>query len=217
MRNSITSTARLISFIQRLEHLNDEQKAVGDDIRETLAECKSEGFHVGTIKEILRLRKMSQDEREEHEALLDIYKAALGMLDGTPLGSAAINRLQNPPKPPPKPGAEGEPVAETPTPEPGEANSLAKPVPGQASVLPEEIEDARFAGFNAAKIGTSVIQNPHRAHDPRRAAWDEGWCDGAGSDGMEIPAAWKPTPKAKLAKPKPAPEAPPDDQPGESA
>ena len=59
------------------------------------------------------------------------------------------------------------------------------------------IDEAREQGREAAKEGKPVTLNPFVARDPRRAAWDEGWCMEAGSDGMDIPAAWKRTKKPK--------------------
>lgn len=88
---------RLRSFIERIERLEEEKKQLQADIREVKSEAKSAGFDIKTINEILRLRKMDQSEREEHEALVDIYKAALGMLYDTPLGEAARRRLSGRP------------------------------------------------------------------------------------------------------------------------
>src|SRR3546814_19765148 len=73
---------RLRSFIERIERLEEEKAALGADIREVFAEAKGSGFDVKIMRQILKLRKMEQADRQEQEALLDLYMAALGMGDG---------------------------------------------------------------------------------------------------------------------------------------
>ena len=68
---------RIRSFIERLEHIDEEIKALNEGKKQVLAEAKGEGFDVKVLKEILRLRKLDQDEREEHESLLDLYLRAM--------------------------------------------------------------------------------------------------------------------------------------------
>ena len=75
---------RLRSFIERIERLEEEKAALGNDIREVFAEAKGSGFDVKIMRQILKLRKMEQADRQEQEALLDLYMAALGMGDGPP-------------------------------------------------------------------------------------------------------------------------------------
>ena len=70
---------RLKSFIERIERLEEEKKAIGGDIKEVYAEAKSSGFDTKIIRQIVRLRKMKPDDRAEMEAILDTYKAALGL------------------------------------------------------------------------------------------------------------------------------------------
>lgn len=71
---------RLRSFIDRVERLHDERKAIAGDVASVLAEAKGEGFCTKTIKAVIKLRGMDQAERAEADALLDTYLAALGML-----------------------------------------------------------------------------------------------------------------------------------------
>jgi uncharacterized protein (UPF0335 family) len=71
---------RLKSFIERIERLEEEKKALAEDIKEVFAEAKGVGFDVKTMRQIVKLRKMDQDDLDEQEALLDTYKRALGML-----------------------------------------------------------------------------------------------------------------------------------------
>ncbi len=70
---------RLRTIIERIERLEDEKKALSDDIREVYAEAKSAGFDAKIIRQIVRLRKMNTNERNEMEQVLDVYKRALGM------------------------------------------------------------------------------------------------------------------------------------------
>lgn len=70
---------RLRSFIERIERLEEEKKGIQDDIKDIFAEAKGTGFDVKTIRQIIRLRRMEKDDRQEADALLELYKAALGM------------------------------------------------------------------------------------------------------------------------------------------
>ncbi len=72
---------RLRSFIERIERLEDEKAALAGDIREVYAEAKATGFDVRTIRQVVRLRKMDRDARNEQEHLLDLYKRAVGLED----------------------------------------------------------------------------------------------------------------------------------------
>ncbi|MFT8720434.1 DUF2312 domain-containing protein [Acetobacter sp.] len=70
---------RLCSFIERVERLDEERKALTSDIKDIFNEAKSAGFDVKTIKQILKLRKLEPTEIEEMETLLHIYMRSLGM------------------------------------------------------------------------------------------------------------------------------------------
>ena len=70
---------RLRSFIERIERLEEEKAALAADVREVYAEAKGDGFDVKTMRQIVRLRKMESSDRAEQEALLDLYKTALGL------------------------------------------------------------------------------------------------------------------------------------------
>ena len=91
--NAGIASEQLASYIERIERLVVEKEHLQADIKQVKAEAKAVGFDIPTINALLKLRKMEDHEREEHEALLDIYKAALGMLYDTPLGEAARRRL----------------------------------------------------------------------------------------------------------------------------
>ena len=70
---------RLRSIIERIERLEEERKALADDIKDIFAEGKSTGFDVKVIRQIIRIRKQEPAEVEEQETLLDLYRRALGM------------------------------------------------------------------------------------------------------------------------------------------
>ncbi len=77
---------RLKSFIERIERLEEEKRALGADIKDVYAEAKGSGFEPRIMRQIVKIRKMDKDAVDEEEALLDLYKRALGML---PDGEAA--------------------------------------------------------------------------------------------------------------------------------
>lgn len=84
---------RLRLLIERVERLEEEKKGIGDDIREVYAEAKAVGYDAKIMRQVVRLRKMAPDDRREMEAILDLYKAALGLdYSATPLGAATIQR-----------------------------------------------------------------------------------------------------------------------------
>jgi len=70
---------RLRSVIERVERLEEEKKAISNEIKDIFSEAKSAGFDVRTIKSVLKLRRLEPKEIEESENLLDIYRRALGM------------------------------------------------------------------------------------------------------------------------------------------
>lgn len=77
-----TSVARdqLRTIVERIERLEEEKKTIADDIRDVYAEAKANGFDVKTLRQVVRLRKVEVAERQEQEAMLDLYLSALGML-----------------------------------------------------------------------------------------------------------------------------------------
>lgn len=70
---------RLRLLIERIERLEEEKKGIGDDIKDVYLEAKAVGYDVKIMRQIVRLRKMQPDDRKEMEAILDLYKAALGL------------------------------------------------------------------------------------------------------------------------------------------
>ena len=82
--------AQLKSFIERIERLEEEKGALGEDIKEVYAEAKGSGFEPKIMRQIIKIRKMGKDEHDEQESLLDVYKRALGMVpEARPSAAAA--------------------------------------------------------------------------------------------------------------------------------
>jgi uncharacterized protein (UPF0335 family) len=72
---------QLKAFVERVEKLEEEKKAIADDIRDVYAEAKVNGFDVKALRSVVQLRKQDINERKEHEAILETYLHALGMLN----------------------------------------------------------------------------------------------------------------------------------------
>ena len=70
---------RLRLLIERVERLEEEKKGIQDDIKDVYAEAKAVGYDAKIMRQIVRLRKMKPDDRKEMDAILDLYKAALGL------------------------------------------------------------------------------------------------------------------------------------------
>ncbi|WP_168464377.1 DUF2312 domain-containing protein [Wolbachia endosymbiont of Ctenocephalides felis wCfeT] len=80
MEETVKITAdELRGYIERIEKLEQEKKDVQDHIRDVYAKAADEGWDTKVMKQVVRLRKMDDDDREEQEILLDTYKRALGM------------------------------------------------------------------------------------------------------------------------------------------
>jgi len=68
---------RILSFVERVEQIDEEMKALNEGKKEVFAEAKGEGFDVKVLKEILRIRKQDKEERDEQDSLLDLYMRAM--------------------------------------------------------------------------------------------------------------------------------------------
>ena len=85
MADDVTETSQTVAagqlraFIERIERLEEEKKTIADDIKEVYAEAKGTGFDTKAVRTIIRLRKKDQAERQEEEAIIELYMAALGM------------------------------------------------------------------------------------------------------------------------------------------
>jgi uncharacterized protein (UPF0335 family) len=71
---------QLKAFVERVERLEEEKKAIADDIRDVYGEAKVNGYDVKALRSVVRLRKLDINERREQEAILETYLHALGML-----------------------------------------------------------------------------------------------------------------------------------------
>ena len=77
------AAGQLRSFIERIERLEEEKKTLADDVRDVYAEAKGNGFDTKIMRQVIRLRKKDANERQEEEAILDLYMHALGMVPGS--------------------------------------------------------------------------------------------------------------------------------------
>ena len=80
-RGGGVAAERLKSFIERIERLEEEKAALASDIREIYSEAKGTGFDTKVMRQIVRLRKMEEADRQEMQAILATYKKALGLDD----------------------------------------------------------------------------------------------------------------------------------------
>ena len=71
---------QLKAFVERIERLEEEKQTITDDIKDVYAEAKGQGFDVKIMRQVIRIRKQDKSEREEMQAMLDLYLSALGML-----------------------------------------------------------------------------------------------------------------------------------------
>jgi uncharacterized protein (UPF0335 family) len=71
--------AKLKSFVERIEKLEEVKKTISEDIREVYAEAKGDGFDVKALRAVIRMYRQDTDQRKEYEALIDLYRDALGM------------------------------------------------------------------------------------------------------------------------------------------
>ena len=79
MNTASVTADELRQFVERIEHLNSEKADIADQVKEVMAEAKGRGYSGPIIREIVKLRKMRPDDLAEHEAILDLYRSALGM------------------------------------------------------------------------------------------------------------------------------------------
>jgi uncharacterized protein (UPF0335 family) len=79
MSEGTVAAEELRLLIERIERLEEEKKAIADDVKDVYLEAKSRGYDTKTMRTIIRLRKMEAHDRQEADALLETYKAALGI------------------------------------------------------------------------------------------------------------------------------------------
>lgn len=79
MSEATVSDEQLRLFVERIERLEEEKKGISEDIRDVYLESKSQGYDPKIMRQIVKLRKMPVHDRKEMEAILDVYKSALGI------------------------------------------------------------------------------------------------------------------------------------------
>lgn len=79
MAEATVSDQQLRLFVERIERLEEEKKGISDDVRDVYLEAKSQGYDPKIMRQIVKLRKMPVHDRKEMEAVLDVYKSALGI------------------------------------------------------------------------------------------------------------------------------------------
>ena len=77
--NEITDNPQLRLFVERVERLEEEKKGIADDIKDVYGEAKSTGYDTKIMRQIVRLRKMTKEDRDEQEALITLYGSQLGL------------------------------------------------------------------------------------------------------------------------------------------
>lgn len=180
--NGPVASEHLRLLFERIERLKEEIKALNADVKDVYLEAKSVGFDTGTMKDVLKLRAMTPDDRRTKLSMIELYMAAVGIGEGS-LSDMAADFLSDRFKPTEGDDKGGDDDGDggwTPPPAPPAAD-------GEPAKPPLTVEDATRLGKAAAAAGKPVTANPFPARDPRRAAWDQAWCQSAGSDGMEIP------------------------------
>ncbi|MEM7669491.1 MAG: DUF2312 domain-containing protein [Pseudomonadota bacterium] len=80
---SSVAADQLRSIVERIERLEEEKAEVAEQIKEVYSEAKANGYDTKTLRRVVSLRKKPADERDEEEAMLDLYLSALGMLPGS--------------------------------------------------------------------------------------------------------------------------------------
>ena len=88
-----SAQAQLRQFVEQIERLEEEKKQTASDIRDKYLEAKAVGFDPKVLRKIISIRKKSQTERQEEEAILETYLHALGMLGGANAATAAADAM----------------------------------------------------------------------------------------------------------------------------
>lgn len=89
MSEATVSDNQLRLFVERIERLEEEKKGIADDVRDVYLELKLQGYDPKIVRQIIRLRKIPVHDRKEMEAVLDVYKSALGMQSSFDFDKAA--------------------------------------------------------------------------------------------------------------------------------
>ena len=77
--NEVFTKEQLVQYITRIEKLEEDKKIIAEDLKELLQDAKNNGFDIKTMKHILKLRKMDRDKLAEEDALIELYREAVGV------------------------------------------------------------------------------------------------------------------------------------------
>ncbi len=83
MANPSFAQGQLKSVVERIERLEEQKSTISNDIKEVYGEAKANGFDVKILRKLIALRRLSEADREEAEAMIDLYMQALGMVPST--------------------------------------------------------------------------------------------------------------------------------------
>ncbi|MBY0561424.1 DUF2312 domain-containing protein [Hyphomicrobium sp.] len=192
------AAAHLKSYIQRIEKVEEEQADLAKFKTSIYQELTAAGYEPKIVRAVIKLRKMTPEEREDYAAKIDLYLARIGDLGGTPLGNAAIKKMmeeldeekeqlkqsktRSPASPKKKPMKGGAPMP----PEDDSLEDVIDDVP--KGPLPDDLKAAFEKGRADQRAGKKITENTYPPASKERASWEEGWMSEAGSeDGMEVP------------------------------
>ena len=142
----------LAQYIESIERCEAEKAEVNQHLKDIRAEMKSRGYDMKAVAQMLKERKMENDERENHVQMCDLYRSRLGALGDTPLGQASIKS----------------PIGSQ-----EKAQEAAKAE--TATQLAKDLETAALEGRQAGRSGSKVTENPYLFSDPRHGKWEDGW------------------------------------------
>lgn len=200
MSNEPEAVRILKSAVERIVALEERKAEIAENIKDIYAEVKAKGLSPASLRNVVKRYLETPEQRakrEEVDALTDLYALHVGVAGATPLGEAARRRMSG--ARPNRHDPDDDPDLIKPAPQPApEGGAEPEDEPDvMPPVGPDDIEAAKERGEKDAAAGASIYQNPFMADDPRRAAWDQGWCDANASDGMDIPEHLRPRKKPK--------------------
>lgn len=191
MAKSGFAKEHLKSFIERVERLLEEKDALTSDIREVYAEAKGQGFDTKTMRQVVALRKMETADRQEQEAMRELYMSALGMLADTPLGQAAMNAAK-----PYKAPRKTKPLPPH-DPDTGEVieQGIPKPATEAAAVASEDDTEGQKVPAESDYRADDAESGDGMASAPMHANVSEGVTGGESAALPELPAFLRRTPE----------------------
>jgi len=178
-------------LVERAMRIREEIKEHNLDLKDVFAEAKGRGFDPKPLKRLVSWLEKDPTKRREEDAILELYKTAIGAGDGS-LSDAARAFISERRK-----TDDDDQLDAFAAPKEKGGGDVSTDFGDDLSDKPLTEEDARKLGAEAQKAGRPVTANPFKAGDERRQAWDEAWCGSSGSDGMDIPPELRPKAKPK--------------------